>query len=164
MRHRADATAPPHSGAAGGDFISLGDATASDAQRSLQRLKPQLSVAWWNPDAFKIGLCAAPPVGQPHALLSLCNSTAFAPLLQGLLARFDKLYSRRAHLHHFTQYMDAARIDEARDALAALAAEYCELHGQPPPPEAEALMEQLVPLPAGWGEAGARRRSLGGLR
>ena len=60
--------------------------------------------------------------------------------------------------------MDAARIDEARDALAALAAEYCELHGQPPPPEAEALMEQLVPLPAGWGEAGARRRSLGGLR
>ena len=39
------------------------------------------------------------------------------------------------------------------------------IHGQPPPPEAEALMEQLVPPPAGWGwEAGARRRSLGGLR
>ncbi len=59
-------------------LLLRGDATASDAQRSLGRLKPGLSLPWWNPDAFKIGLCAAPPVGQPYALLVLSNNCAMA--------------------------------------------------------------------------------------
>eukprot|EP00967_Tisochrysis_lutea_P133950 scaffold235890_cov33-Tisochrysis_lutea.AAC.3 len=84
-------------------LLLRGDATVSDAQRSLAKTKPHLQLPWWNPDAFKIGLCAAPPVGQPHALLALSNNCAVAKIVEQMIARFDMLYRKRAHVHHFTR-------------------------------------------------------------
>lgn len=84
-------------------LLLRGDATASDAHRALSQAKPQLSLPWWNPDAFKMGLCAAPPVGQPHALLALSNNCATAGILEAMVGRFDQLYRRGAHVHHFTR-------------------------------------------------------------
>ena len=96
---------------------------------------------------MKVGLCAAPPVGQPHALLGLSNSCCFATTLETLTARFDKLYRRRAHLHHFTQYMEADGLASARDELLAVRDEYERLGGAAPPPEACALLERLKGAP-----------------
>ena len=97
-------------------------------------------------------------------------------VLRELCARFGKLYKRRAHLHHFTQYMDAAHFDVAHDLLsqaaaAALAsaapnpclhesaavqllplephqvaAEYEQVQSAAVPAEHEALLERLLPV------------------
>ena len=143
---RAD---PRHSTLFACGLLLRGDVTVSDAQRNVSRLRPQLKLPHWNPDGIKIGLCAAPPVGQPQALLALSNSASMADVLGEATARFDKLYKRKAHLHHFTQYMEAAGMAEAREVVKQVAGEYERLRNVPVPPEAAALLEQLraPPLP-----------------
>ena len=74
-----------------------------------------------------------------------------ADVFGGLLTRFDALYRRRAHAHHFTRYMDASEFDDARDGIAGVAAQYARLQDLPVPPEAAATMAQILGLPApGW--------------
>ena len=116
-----------------------GDVTVSDVQRNLARLRPQVELAHWNPDGFKTGL--------PHSLLALSNNCCMAGVLRELCARFNKLYKRRAHVHHFTQYMEASAFDEARAALAQLAAEYEGMQLAEAPPEAQSLLSRLAPPP-----------------
>ena len=109
---------------------------------------PQLRLPHWNPDGVKIGLCAAPPVGQPQALLALSNSCAMADVLNGAVGRFDTLYKRRAHVHHFTQYMEGQGLDEAREAVRSVGCEYERLRSPHVPPEAAKLLERLkAPAP-----------------
>ena len=40
-----------------------------------------------------------------------------AGILDTLIGRFDKLYRRKAHMHHFCQYVDASVLARAREAL-----------------------------------------------
>lgn len=134
---------PKHSTLLACGLLLRGDVTVSDAQRNLARLRPQLRLPHWNPDGIKVGLCAAPPVGQPQSLLALCNSCAMADVLHDATARFDRLYKRRAHLHHFTQYMDAAGLAEAREAVARVAADYTARQSAPAPEAALGLLERL---------------------
>jgi tubulin epsilon len=134
---------PKHSTLLACGFLLRGDVTVSDAQRNLARLRPQLKLPFWNPDGVKVGLCAAPPVGQPQALLALSNSCAMADVLGEATSRFDKLYKRKAHLHHFTQYMEAQGLAEAREAVKSVTAEYERLGSAVVPPEAAKLLERL---------------------
>ena len=103
-----------------------------------------MQLPFWNPDGIKVGLCAAPPVGQPVSLLALSNSCAIADALGQATARFDLLYKRRAHLHHFTQYMEAEALAGAREVVRSVASEYNRLKDTSPPPEAAALLAKLV--------------------
>jgi tubulin epsilon len=118
----------------------------SDVQRNLARLRPQLRLPFWNPDGIKVGLCAAPPVGLPHAILSLSNSCAMTGVLDTLLSRFDRLYRRKAHVHHFSQYIDASHLATAREALLTVREQYASMHDQTPPPAAQQLLDRLVNL------------------
>ena len=140
---------PKHSTLLACGLLLRGDVTVSDAQRNLARLRPQLKLPHWNPDGVKVGLCAAPPVGQPQALLALSNSGAMAGVLGEQLSRFDKLYKRKAHLHHFTQYMEAQGLQEAREAILDVQADYARHSNPEVPPEAAALMERLRATPTG---------------
>ncbi len=121
-------------------LLLRGDVTVSDAQRNLAKLRPSLQLPYWNPDGVKIGLCAAPPVGQPQALLALSNSCAMGAALDEVSGRFDRLYRHKAHLHHFTQYIGADELAGARDTVRGVAAEYARLRGAAnAPAEAPAL-------------------------
>ena len=127
-------------------LLLRGDVTVSDAQRNLARLRSLLRLPFWNPDGVKVGLCAAAPVGQAQALLALSNSCAMGSVLDRLGSGFDKLYLRKAHLHHFTQYVDADIIAEAREAVRECASAYkgCENSMQSPrSPSTEMLMARL---------------------
>lgn len=137
---RAD---PKHESLLACGLLLRGDVTVSDAQRNLARLRPQLRLPHWNPDGVKVGLCAAPPVGQPQALLALSNSCAMADVLHGATGRFDKLFKRRAHVHHFTEYMEADGLVEARDAVKATADAYARMRNAPVPDEALELLQRL---------------------
>ena len=110
---------PKHTTLLACGLLLRGDVTVSDAQRNLARIRPTLQMPIWNPDGVKLGLCAAPPLGLPQALLALSNSCAMATTLRDACKRFDRLFKRKAHLHHFTQYMDSSQIAHAREAVRA---------------------------------------------
>ena len=66
----------------------------------------------------QVGLCATPPLGLPHSILALSNSCCMASVLDTSIGRFDRLYRRKAHVHHFSQYVDPSVLTQAREALA----------------------------------------------
>ena len=134
---------PKHSAMLACGLLLRGDVTVSDAQRNLARLRPQLRLPFWNPDGVKIGLCAAAPVGQPQALLGLSNSCAMAGVLGNVTGRFDRLYKRKAHLHHFTQFMEPDNMTDSRERVRFVASEYERHQGAVVPSEAEALLVRL---------------------
>jgi tubulin epsilon len=57
-------------------------------------------------------------------VLCLANTCAIADKFDEIGGRFQRLFRARAHLHHYTEYLDAAEIGAAGDSLAGLAAEY----------------------------------------
>ena len=72
-------------------------------------------------------------VGPPHP----CHPHLTTP------PRFDLLYKRRAHVHHFTQYVDPDALVGAREAVRAVVTEYNQHRDAAPPPEAAALLERI---------------------
>jgi tubulin epsilon len=57
-------------------LLARGNVAISDINRAVGRAKPDLRMASWNPDGFKIGLCSVPPTGSSHSVLCLANNTA----------------------------------------------------------------------------------------
>lgn len=123
-----------------------GDVNVSEVSRNLDRLRAQLDMIHWNEDGFKVGLCAVPPVGQQHAVLALFNNCAFGSVLAEHRARFDRLYRRKAHVHHYTQYLDMARFDAARENVTALISEYEALAAAPAAGRVEQPLDRALPL------------------
>jgi tubulin epsilon len=105
-------------------LILRGQALISDLNRNVSRVKPEMRMAHWNQDGFKIGLCSQPPVGFPYSLLCLANSSAIKSPLKELRRQFLKLYKRRAHTHHYTDYMQISQFDDALEALEGVIADY----------------------------------------
>lgn len=123
-----------------------GDVAVSDVSRNLGRLGASLQMAHWNEGGFKVGLCRVPPAKQPYALLALFNSTSFGCVLDEQRARFDRLFSRKAHLHHYTQYIDQAHIEGARANVVDLIAEYAAVQAARPPERVEQPLDRAIPL------------------
>ena len=73
----------------------------SDMRKNITRLSSNLCFANWNQEGWKTGLCSVPPVGQQYSLLSLANNTCIRHSFSDIKSRFNKLYSRKAHLHHY---------------------------------------------------------------
>lgn len=67
-----------------------------------------------------MGLCSQPPLHQSYSMLALSNNTSIAGSLQASYNRFARLYRVRAHVHHYTQYMEPALFDDALQSLAEL--------------------------------------------
>lgn len=102
----------------------------------------------WNPEGFKIGLCSRPALGSvvagaapPSAassapsLLCLSNNSCMAATFSRFAGRFQRLYKRRAMVHHYAQYMggDAgAHFDAAYEDLLQLVDDYRGLEGPCP--------------------------------
>jgi tubulin epsilon len=102
------------------------DLTVADLNRNIARLRrsPNFRMVDWNDDGFKIGLCGTPPVGLRSSLLSLSNSTSVAGLMVSMRERVMRLYSRRAHFHHYLEYMEEERMDTALQRIDAVIADY----------------------------------------
>lgn len=105
-------------------LISRGAVQISDINHNINRFKPKIAMVPWNSDGFKIGLCSVPPLGSPYSVLLLANNSCIAETLGELKARFVKLYSRKAHLHHYTEHMDVGDIDHAASTLDDVILDY----------------------------------------
>ncbi|KAI8927116.1 tubulin, epsilon 1 [Entophlyctis helioformis] len=105
-------------------LIVRGAVEVSDLRRNIDRMRKTLRFVPWNVDGWKTGLCSVPPIGQPHALLSLSNNCSMRVVLGRVADRFTKLYRRKANLHHYLEHMETGDFDEARASLRSLISEY----------------------------------------
>ncbi|CAL1535064.1 unnamed protein product [Lymnaea stagnalis] len=113
-----------------------GNVELSDIRRNIDRLKPNLHFVNWNQEGWKTGLCSVAPVGQPYSLLTLANNTCVHNTFSEIRDRFNKLYKRKAHLHHYTQVegMELADFTDSLESLNSVITEYYSLEqsmGQP---------------------------------
>ncbi|KAA0193468.1 Tubulin epsilon 1, partial [Fasciolopsis buskii] len=83
-------------------LLVRGAISASDLRRNIDKLHNRLRFVAWNREGWKVGHCLVPPVDQPYSLLALSNNTAVRHCFSSVLDRFQKLYKRKAHLHHYT--------------------------------------------------------------
>ena len=118
---------PKHSTYLACGLILRGDAKISDIHRNISRIRPEMKMISWNQEGYKIGLCNTPPVGMPYSLLCLSNNSCITTHFSNLKQKFMKLYKRKANVHHYTNYMEKERFDEAIHSLDDLAARYSDL-------------------------------------
>ncbi|KAJ3316724.1 Tubulin epsilon chain, partial [Boothiomyces sp. JEL0866] len=107
--------------------IVRGQVTLSDMRRNLDRIRHQLNFVPWNLDAWKTGLCDIPPLGQNYSVLSLSNSSGMWRILDRLHSRFGKLYKRKAHLHHYLNYMETEEFNSSAREILSVITEYQKL-------------------------------------
>lgn len=125
-----------------------GSVEVSDINANIQRLQSELRMIHWNQEGFKIGVCSVPPVGQKSSLLCLSNNCCIRETFQRLNTRFQKLYSRKAHVHHYTEFMDTAMLEEALENARYLVGEYLKLEqaSEVAPPTITRSTRRLQPL------------------
>ncbi|KAG3090698.1 hypothetical protein PI125_g17619 [Phytophthora idaei] len=96
-------------------LLMRGNVEVSDINSNIQRLQSEVRMIHWNQEGFKVGVCSVPPVGQKSSLLCLSNNCCIRETFERLNTRFHKLYSRKAHMHHYTEFMDAGMLDEGQE-------------------------------------------------
>ena len=69
---------------------------------------------------------SVPPMGQQYSLLALANNTCIRHAFEELRERYVKLYSRKAHMHHYTNVdgFDGSLFQESLTSLDDLIAQY----------------------------------------
>lgn len=113
-------------------LILRGRVQVSDIRRNIEKLKPQLNFINWNQEGWKTGLCSVPAFGQPYSLLCLANNTCIKDTFVTIRDRFQLLFKRKAHLHHYTQvdHMDIGLFNESINSLNDLIKDYKDLEKQ----------------------------------
>ncbi len=68
----------------------------------------QRSLNWptWNRNACKIGMCSTPSPGEDMSVLAVYNSTAFGTVLTREMKGFQRLFRKKAMLHHYTEFVE----------------------------------------------------------
>jgi tubulin epsilon len=107
-----------------GTFLSCallvrGNLQVSDVRRNVDRLSENTKFIYWNRDGWKTGLCSVPPIKQMYSILSLANNTSIKYTFEDLRSRFFKLFSRKAHLHHYLN-VEGMCIDQVKSAHECL--------------------------------------------
>jgi len=115
---------PKHSIYMACGLILRGDAKISDIHRNVNRLRPGLKMIHWNQEGFKVGLCNVAPSGMPYSLLCLANNSAIRTQFGRIKQQFLRLSKRKAHMYHYTKYMEASVFNEALESLEDLMERY----------------------------------------
>jgi len=106
-------------------LIARGNINISDINNNLVKQRKNLKMVSWNHEGFKIGLCDQPPVNMNYGLLSLSNNTSISNCFENLRDRFSLLYKRKAHVHHYYDYMkDKTDFDDAVENVEKLIFDY----------------------------------------
>ena len=114
-------------------LLVRGKIQVSDVNRNIERMKSKIKTIYWNHDGFKVGICATPSCRQlPVELLCLANNTAISHTFENIHASFSKIFKRRAHVHHYTQYMEEEQFFAAEETLLGLVADYKSLETAKP--------------------------------
>jgi tubulin epsilon len=74
---------------------------------------------------YKLGICSSSVLGViKKTVFGLSNTTAISPLFIETWERFRKLYKRKAHVHHYLEYMEPDMFMEGVENLQGLINSY----------------------------------------
>ena len=109
-------------------FLVRGSASISEVTRNVERVRSSLSRPSYLHDAFKLGLCGAPPLGstQSASVLGLGNSSCVSEMFTSVSSHFDRLFRRKAHMHHYLEYIEEDAFRSARASLSSIVEAYSE--------------------------------------
>ena len=112
---------------ASGIFVRGKGVPISDVNANVTRLQNELRMPSWNREGFKTGLCETNALEQNISMLTLNNSDCINNVFGSLSERFNKLWRRKAMVHHYTQYCEEAEFAESIGSLQDLMREYAEV-------------------------------------
>ncbi|CAD7965423.1 unnamed protein product [Amoebophrya sp. A120] len=145
-------------------LVRSSDCGIQDVTRNVTRVKQKLKFLPFNEDAIKIGLCSNVPTtnsthynassaaasggaaaftttasAYKHSCLGLANNCGIVPgLLQSIVRKFERLYKRRAHVHHYTDFMDSEdpllEFDAALENVRSVMGDYLHVDKNASPP------------------------------
>ena len=101
-----------------------GNVQISDVRRNIDKLSENTNFIYWNKDGWKTGICSVPPIKQMYSVLSLANNTCIRYTFEELKIRFSKLYTRKAHLHHYLN-VNGMGIEQFQSAYDNLTDQIC---------------------------------------
>jgi tubulin epsilon len=106
-------------------FLVRGRCDFSDVVRNFQKLNESIL----RPDpilsnSYLIRHSPATPSNSPFSLSTLNNSSAIREPIESMIRNFHRLFSRRAHIHHYTEYIELGMFEEAVGAAADQAVMY----------------------------------------
>jgi len=105
-------------------MLLRGDVAISDVTSNIDKLQSQLQMVHWNREGFKVGLCSTPPVHQKKSILCLSNNSCISTRFELLKKRFDKLFARRAMVHHYVKLADEGVFHDAAENLQQIIQDY----------------------------------------
>jgi len=105
-------------------LLVRGDVHITEANRNIARLQQTVDMIPWNQEGFKVGLCSTPPMRQRHSVLALSNNCCIRHTFKAVTERFMRLYKRKAHLHHYTEFIEQDVVAGAHEAVMQLMSEY----------------------------------------
>jgi tubulin epsilon len=106
-------------------FFGRGQINFTDYLSSVTHAQQKiLEYPFWNEGACRIGLCDTPAPGEHMSLLAIYNSTALSSVFGREQSRFNQLHSRKAMLHHYTEFVDAEAIAEAETSILDVLGDY----------------------------------------
>ena len=120
--------------------------TVGDLTRGVGKLHEQMQMPYWNEDGFKTALCGVSPLGHKDSMLLLANNCAIRGKVEGMLSKFQRLYSVRSHVHHYSQYLSDAYFANTMETLHTLVDDYAYLDTAEPPKDMPRSMKDLVYL------------------
>ncbi|XP_058804467.1 tubulin epsilon chain-like isoform X2 [Phymastichus coffea] len=118
----------------GAAHIYRGDSSLTDIRRNIERFQNKAKFTTWSKEAMKIGLCSIPPAGHPASLLCMINSTAMSSVFKDIIHQFDRLYNKKAHIHHYLQVEQFGKDDfiESREKIYSVFEQYIKIEKQIP--------------------------------
>ncbi|XP_043269360.1 tubulin epsilon chain-like isoform X2 [Venturia canescens] len=122
----------PNSVIIGSAHIARGNASLTDIRRNIERFQTRAKFTTWSKEATKIGMCSVPPAGHTASLLCLLNSSSMSSMLKDLTIQFDRLYQRKAHVHHYLEIdgFEEADFENSRSEVLSVCERYAELSTQ----------------------------------
>ena len=100
--------------------------SVSGMQNNIEHIKSKIKMAPWNLDGFKTGMCSTASIMNPSAPSALClaNNCAIADTFRGIQQDFYRSYKRKAHVHHYTKFMEEEKFVAANDKICDLIEAY----------------------------------------
>ena len=112
-----------------GLFLRGRNIPISDVNANVVRMQGELVMPSWNREGFKIGICDVPSNESPMSMLTLTNSTMILDAFQSVKERFEKLWRRKAMVHHYTNFIDEGLFGEALESLEDVMSAYKSVPG-----------------------------------
>ena len=107
--------------------------------RNIEKLRPKMRMVHWNKDGFKTGFAPRANVCA-SLLLSLSNNCCIGETFDNILSKFHRIYRRKAHTHHYTQFMEGELFDSAAERVQQLIDDYARLSRGPNEPTGKRLI------------------------